>query len=310
MPLNLYTIFVGPPATGKSQALKDCTLKPISALQDDQDLGDVIIQKYTSSGLVKTISQQEKGFLLSAEIYDELHKLLKSDEESAKGDVQVMCEMFSGERTSYRYATEKVREIAENTPFSILGSTQIPFVARIISQLDQGHGLLDRFLFTFPKCVRPPPQATDQATDQASLEEDCPIKSTSDIFVEMRQLCANKATYTFDEDANALLKCLHESCITEINQAIEERRTPPKSKKADLVQRVAVAIHMFVHVTHNLLSCIKPDMPPLAVSLNTLESAIAYVEWVESQKEIFVQVRPTEKKCTSVCFLFILNSTS
>ena len=152
----------------------------MSALQDDQDLGDVIIQKCTSSGLVKTISQQGKGFLLSAEIYDELHKLLKSDEESDKGDVQVMCEMFSGERTSYRYATEKVREITENTPFSILGSTQIPFVARIISQLDQGHGLLLRFLFTFPKCLRPSPQATDQAN--ALLEEDCPIKSTSDNF--------------------------------------------------------------------------------------------------------------------------------
>ena len=125
------------------------------------------------------------------------------------------------------------------------------------------------------------------------------------IFVEMGQLCANKATYTFkfDEDANALLKRLHESCINEINQAIEEGRTPPKSKKADLVQRVAVAIHMFVHVTHNLLSCIKPDMPPLAVSLNTLESAIAYVEWAESQKGIFVEVRPTVKKCTSVFFL-------
>ena len=91
MPLNLYTIFVGPPAT-KSQALKDCALKPMSALQDDQDLGDVIIQKCTSSGLVKTISQQGKGFLLSAEIYDMLHKLLKSDEESATGDVQVMCD--------------------------------------------------------------------------------------------------------------------------------------------------------------------------------------------------------------------------
>ena len=31
MPLNLYTIFVGPPATAKSQALKDCASKPMSA---------------------------------------------------------------------------------------------------------------------------------------------------------------------------------------------------------------------------------------------------------------------------------------
>lgn len=48
MPLNLYTKFVGPPATGKSQALKDCVLKPMSVLRDDQDLGEVIIQKCLS----------------------------------------------------------------------------------------------------------------------------------------------------------------------------------------------------------------------------------------------------------------------
>ena len=100
--------------------------------------------------------------------------------ECHRGCASDVWRMFSGERTSYRHATEKVREIAENTPFSILGSTQIPFVARIISQLDQGRGLLLRFLFTFPKCLRPSPQATDQAN--ALLEEDCPIKSTSDNF--------------------------------------------------------------------------------------------------------------------------------
>ena len=67
-----------------------------------------MIQKCTSSGLVKTVAEQEKGFLLSAEIYDILYKLLKSDEENATGDVQVLCQMFSGEEASYRYATERV----------------------------------------------------------------------------------------------------------------------------------------------------------------------------------------------------------
>ena len=41
----------------------------------------------SESGLVKSISQQGKGFLLSAEIYDVIHKLLKLNEESATGDV-------------------------------------------------------------------------------------------------------------------------------------------------------------------------------------------------------------------------------
>ena len=73
--------------------------------------------------------------------------------------------MFSGEEASYRYATECVREIRSNTPFCILGTTQAPFAARLVTILDQGHGLLDRFLITFPKCLRPTPQETEQAVE-------------------------------------------------------------------------------------------------------------------------------------------------
>ena len=91
-----------------------------------------------------------------------LFKLLKSDEENATGDVQVLCQRFSGEEASYRYATERTREIASNTPFSILGATQVPFAARLVTLLEQGHGLVDRFLITFPKCLRPSPQEMKQ----------------------------------------------------------------------------------------------------------------------------------------------------
>ena len=128
----------------------------------ENDASECVIQKCTSSSLVKTVAEQEKGFLLSTEIYDILYKLLKSDEENATGDVQVLCQMFSGEEASYRYATERVREIRSNTPFCILGATQAPFTARLVTILDQGHGLLDQFLITFPKCLRPTPQETEE----------------------------------------------------------------------------------------------------------------------------------------------------
>ena len=280
MPLNLYTIFAEPPATGggKSQALKACALNPMSAIREDADGGNVVIQKCTSSGLFKTLAKQKKAFLLSAEVYDVMRKLLKSDKETATGDVQILCEMFSGEATSYRYATEAARESGENTPFCILGSTQVPFAARIISQLDQGHGLLDRFLFSFPNCLRPSTEATDAAIAIWDAGH-YPVKSTSDIFVEMGRLCGNKRTYTFSQDAQRHLKELQESCIREINAAIQEGRSPPKSKKADLVMRLSVAIHIFVHVAQNLLLGTHPGQPLLEVSQSTLEKAIKYVEW-------------------------------
>ena len=87
MPLNIYFIFVGPPTTGKSQAIKECAVSQMTAVVTETDSSFPVIQKCMSSGLIKTIADKQKGFLLSGEIYDVLFKLLKSDEENATGDV-------------------------------------------------------------------------------------------------------------------------------------------------------------------------------------------------------------------------------
>ena len=288
MPLNLYSVFVGPPTTGKSQALKECAVSPMSAVAREHDSSSSVINKCTSSGLVKTIAASEKGYLLSAEIYDVLFKLLKSDEENATGDVQVLCQLFSGEQTSYRYATESSREIAENTPFCILGSTQVPFAARLFTVLDQGHGLLDRFLITFPKCLRPKPQETEQAIEYL---KNLPLASCDDIFVEIARLHSSRATYSLNEEARHLLNIINEEFITEVNAAISEGRNPPKTKKVDIVLRVAVSLHVLNAVTDQLLQGQEPQMPGEEIERSTLEKAISYVSWAESQKEIFVEVK-------------------
>ena len=68
---------------------------------------------------------------------------MKSDQDNATGDVQLLCKLLSGERCSYHYSSEKSRVIAANTPFSILGSTQFLNVAKLIAKMDHGHGLVD-----------------------------------------------------------------------------------------------------------------------------------------------------------------------
>ena len=287
MPLNLFTVFVGPPTTGKSQAIKECAVNPMTAVTMENDSSNSVINKCTSSGLVKTIATNQKGYLLSPEIYDVLFKLLKSDEENATGDVQVLCQLFSGEATSYTYATENVRQIAQNTPFCVLGSTQVPFAARLVTLLDQGHGLLDRFLVTFPKCLRPTPLQTNQALEYLQQR---PIRSCNDIFIEIARLHSTRTTYTLDREAREIVDLLNEEFIAEVNDAITEGRTPPKTKKVDIILRIAVSIHIFTHVTTELLNERQPGMPDGDVGKETLHRAINYVKWAESQKEIFVEV--------------------
>ena len=98
IPFNLYFISVGPPSTGKSQALKEGANLPISSLIDSEDIPNFLLDKATSSGLAKTVVDNGKGFVVSPEVFDLLNKLLKSDDENANGDAQLLCELFSGER--------------------------------------------------------------------------------------------------------------------------------------------------------------------------------------------------------------------
>ena len=292
MPSNLFMVFVGPPGTGKSQVLKEGALQPIHDIQTERDLPNTIIEKCTSSALVKTVAEHKKAFVVSPEVFDVVNKLLKSDEDNATGDVQILCELFSGESSSYRYATERTREIPANVPFSILGCTQVPYAARLLCRMDQGHGLLDScFMFLFPLCLRPSTADTDAARTWL-LREDLHLKQVSEIFIEMFDAhnSAPVSHYTFTEEALQTLTSLKDDFIRDVNDAIQNGNVPPKSKKIDLLQRVATSLHVFNFITDALLQGRKPPAPPTQISLQTLQQAKRYVEYAETQKEIVMEV--------------------
>ena len=119
------------------------------------DYTSSIVPKTTSSGLVKSLATPKKGIILPPEVFDILNKLMKLDEDNATGDVQLLCKLFSGERCTYHYSTEETRVIPPNTPFSILGSTQLLNAAKLVTKMDHGHGLIDRMLIATPLAYRP-----------------------------------------------------------------------------------------------------------------------------------------------------------
>ena len=56
--------------------------------------------------------------------------------------------------------------IPPNTPFCLLGSTQLVNAAKLIARMDQGHGLVDRILLATPLAFRPTLTEMEAATDQ------------------------------------------------------------------------------------------------------------------------------------------------
>lgn len=87
-----------------------------------------------------------------------------------------------------RYATEQAREVLGNMSFCILGSLQVPFGARLLCQIDQGHGLIDRFLFVAPCCLRPTP---DKSRAAALVISKGPLQHLADVFLKITRLHKN-----------------------------------------------------------------------------------------------------------------------
>lgn len=50
MPMNIYTIFIGPPGTGKSQVLKECTQNAIDVICEERGTESLGLHRCTPSG--------------------------------------------------------------------------------------------------------------------------------------------------------------------------------------------------------------------------------------------------------------------
>ena len=61
------------------------------------EASDILLDRTISSAFVKQIARTSNTFLVSPELFDVLNKLLKSDEETARGDAMLLCKLFSGE---------------------------------------------------------------------------------------------------------------------------------------------------------------------------------------------------------------------
>ena len=179
-----------------------------------------------------------------------MNKLLKSDEENATGDVQLLCKLFSGEKSAYLYSTEQTRTIEENTPFSILGSTQLSNAAKLIARMDHGHGLVDRMLITTPISLRPTLTQMEQAKNY--IDTEC-LQDFNQYFQAVDDIDYN-TTYDYDDDAKNLLRDTMDQFVSEVNEAITKGEMPPKSKTPDLIPRVATTLHVFNHIMIELLA--------------------------------------------------------
>nr|XP_054762187.1 uncharacterized protein LOC129268685 [Lytechinus pictus] len=282
---NIYLLFVGPPSTGKSQAIQVGTTDPLHAIDTARDNTlSLSIGKSTSAGLFSRLAEGD-GMMVSSEIHDILLKMAKNDGENASGDIATLCHLFSGEKVSTTYATQNKKEIEAGRAFSILGATQPGPAAHLLTALDTGNGMIERLLIHFPDCLRPFPKDTRQARRRL-LESGSP--SITYVLQVVENLHEKGVKYSFSEDCEEELDKQNELYIEAINQAIVDGISPPQTKKIDLLIRLAAPIHVLNSVVEDLLMGRQPDAPNQLIGLESLVAAQKLVEHVEGQKETFL----------------------
>lgn len=162
--------------------------------------------------------------------------------------------------------------------------------------MDHGHGLVDRFLLAFPLafCLT----LTEMETAAKYLEIEV-VHDFQECFKNVND--HGQLHFTFDQDAQQLLRHNIDQFVAEVNEAIKDGKIPPKSKMPELVPRMAAALHVLNHTMNDLLAGVPTSPPPTQISKSTLENATEFVQHLESQKGILYQVK--FNNFAIVCFL-------
>ena len=211
-----------------------------------------------------------------------LHGLL--NDETASGDIQLLCKLFSGEPATYHFATESAQDIEQNTSFCLLGATQLQNAAKIVYRMDQGHGLLDRFLVAIPLALRPIPEQLDDAqrrVDEMAFNDFQPLFDA--IFVAHTNIIR---VYKLNDQCVTIHRNRLLDFAAEVNEEILHGNMPPKSKKTEIIPRVAVFLSV---LSHFICQNLHPDIPNTEVPESvTPQFYRAAVKHMESKKEMFV----------------------
>ena len=199
--------------------------------------------------------------------------------------------------TTSRRKAREIMCIEPNTPFCLLVATQLQNAAKIIYRMDQGHGLLDRFLVAIPLALRPTPEQLDEANirlDEMAFND---FQSLFDaIFVAHTNMIR---VYQLDEQCATIHRDLQRDFAAEVNEEILHGNMPPKSKKTEIIPRVAVCLSV---LSHFIAQKLHPDTTNTEVPENITpqfyRAAVKLVEHMESQKEMFVDFLKSKTEVT------------
>ena len=87
-----------------------------------------------------------------------------------------------------------------------------------------------------------------------------------------------------------MLDSFEEDHIKSVNESIQEGVPPPKSKRVDLLKRIAVSLHVLTYTLSDLICGRKPRAISKDIDLVMVEKALLLLDYAESQKQLVIDV--------------------
>ena len=143
--------------------------------------------------------------------------------------------------------------------------------------MDHGHGLVDRMLIATPLAFRSTLSEMETVANQLSTEV---VDNFEEYFANINDTVEH-LHFTFPED-DKLLRETIDNFVAEVNTAIQQGQVPLKSKMPELIPWVATACHVFNYTLEELLAGAPTSSPPTVISKTTLESAMNFMQHLES----------------------------
>ncbi|XP_057299381.1 uncharacterized protein LOC130630001 [Hydractinia symbiolongicarpus] len=160
--------------------------------------------------------------------------------------------------------------------------------------MDTGNGLMDRFLIMVPSSIRRLPYAQIETKSHLDTHDIVGVHKVCEPLVDLDP--NNPTLLYFSEEALHFLyfnficfEQMESDFISDFNNALREGRPTPKSKKSDLVPRIAASIHTLHQVFYSIVNK-RPFALTEEITKEILIKTIHFVEIAEEQKEFFSMV--------------------
>ena len=139
---------------------------------------------------------------------------------------------------------------------------QLVNAAKLISRMDQVHGLVERILLATPLVFRPTLTEMEAATDQLSTKV---VSDFSELFENINGIDEN-VEFVFDDEGKELLREEMDEFVAEVSEAIRDGKVPSKSKTPELIPRIGCALHVFNQTMEELLAGVPSSQPDTMIS--------------------------------------------